>query len=108
MKVLVTGGAGYVGSHAVRELLAARHDVIVYDNLSTGHRELVDGVPLIVADVADNRPLLKALRGVDAVMHFAGSAYVGESIENPRKYFQNNVESPLNFFVAVRAGEERL
>ena len=93
MKVLVTGGAGYVGSHAVRELLAARHDVVVYDNLSTGHRELVDGVPLIVGDIADHGPLLKALRGVDAVMHFAGSAYVGESIENPRKYFHNNVES---------------
>jgi UDP-glucose 4-epimerase len=89
MKVLVTGGAGYVGSHTVRELLAARHDVVVYDNLSTGHREAVDSVPLIVADIADHAPLLKALRGVDAVMHFAGSAYVGESIENPRKYFSS-------------------
>jgi len=108
MKVLVTGGAGYVGSHAVRELLAARHDVVVYDNLSTGHRELVDGVPLIVADVANNRPLLKALRGVDAVMHFAGSAYVGESIENPRKYFHNNVESPLKLMDAVLASDVRL
>jgi UDP-arabinose 4-epimerase len=108
MKVLVTGGAGYVGSHAVRELLAARHDVIVYDNLSTGHRELVDGVPLIVADVADHGPLLKALRGVDAVMHFAGSAYVGESIENPRKYFHNNVESALKLTDAVLASDVRL
>ncbi len=108
MKVLVTGGAGYVGSHAVRELLAARHDVIVYDNLSTGHRELVDGVPLIVADVADHAPLLKALRGVDAVMHFAGSAYVGESIENPRKYFHNNVESALKLADSVLASDVRL
>jgi UDP-arabinose 4-epimerase len=108
MKVLVTGGAGYVGSHAVRELLAARHDVIVYDNLSTGHRELVNGVPLIVADIADHDPLLKALRGVDAVMHFAASAYVGESIENPRKYFHNNVESALKLTDAVLASDVRL
>jgi UDP-glucose-4-epimerase GalE len=108
MKVLVTGGAGYVGSHAVRELLAARHDVIVYDNLSTGHRELVEEVPMIVADIADHAPLLKALRGVDAVMHFAGSAYVGESIENPRKYFRNNVESALKLADTVLASEVRL
>jgi UDP-arabinose 4-epimerase len=108
MKVLVTGGAGYVGSHAVRELLAARHDVTIYDNLSTGHRELVDGVPLIVADIADHGPLLKALRGVEAVMHFAGSAYVGESIENPRKYFHNNVESALKLTDAVLASDVRL
>jgi UDP-glucose-4-epimerase GalE len=108
MKVLVTGGAGYVGSHAVRELLAARHDVIVYDNLSTGHRELVDGVPLIVADVADHGPLFKALRGVDAVMHFAASAYVGESIENPRKYFHNNVECGLKLADTLLGSDVRL
>ena len=108
MKVLVTGGAGYVGSHAVRELLAAHHDVLVYDNLSTGHRELVDGVPMIVADIADHASLLKALRGVEAVMHFAGSGYVGESIENPRKYFRNNVESALKLADTVLASDVRL
>ena len=108
MKVLVTGGAGYVGSHAVRELLAVGHDVLVYDNLSTGHRELVDGVPLIVADVADRAPLLRALRGVDAVMHFAASAYVGESIENPRKYFHNNVQSALKLADTVLDSDARL
>ena len=107
MKVLVTGGAGYVGSHAVRELVAARHEVIIYDDLSTGHRGLVDGVPLIVADIADHAPLLKALRGVDALMHFAGSAYVGESIENPRKYFRNNVESALKLADTVLDSDVR-
>ena len=108
MKVLVAGGAGYVGSHTVRELLAARHEVVVYDNLSTGHSELVDGVPLIVGDIADHAALLKALRGVDAVMHFAGSAYVGESIANPRKYFYNNVESGLKLVDTVLASDVRL
>ena len=104
----MTGGAGYVGSHAVPELLAARHDVIVYDNLSTGHPELVDGVPLIVADIADHAPLLKALRESIAVMHFAASAYVGESIENPRKYFHNNVELALKLADTVLASDVRL
>src|SRR5450756_393132 len=103
MRVLVTGGAGYVGSHAVRELIAARYEVIVYDNLSTGHREFVDGVPLIVGDISDHDLLLKALRDVDGVMHFAASAYVGESIVNPRKYFHNNVESALRLVDAVLA-----
>src|ERR1700761_6413498 len=103
MKVLVTGGAGYVGAHAVQELAAAGHDVVVYDNLSTGHRKLARGVPMIVADVANHAPLLRALRGVDAIIHFAGSAYVGESIENPRKYFCNNVESALKLADTVLA-----
>jgi UDP-glucose-4-epimerase GalE len=108
MRVLVTGGAGYVGSHAVRELIAAKHDVIVYDNLSIGHREFVEGVPLIVGDIADYDHLLSALYGVDAVMHFAASAYVGESIANPRKYFHNNVESALRLIDAVLASDVRL
>ena len=108
MRVLVTGGAGYVGSHAVRELVAARHDVVVYDNLSTGHGEFVQGIPLIVGDIADYDLMLSALREVDAVMHFAASAYVGESIRNPRKYFRNNVESALRMVDAVLASNVRL
>lgn len=108
MRVLVPGGAGYVGSHAVQELIAAGHDVVVYDNLSTGHREFVKDVPLIVGDIADYELMLSTLRGVDAVMHFAASAYVGESIDNPRKYFHNNVESALRLADAVLASDVRL
>lgn len=107
MKVLVTGGAGYVGSHAVRELLTAGHDVVIYDILSTGHREFAAGLPLIVGDISDYQLVMRSLEGVDAVMHFAASAYVGESIENPRKYFQNNVESALVLLDAILASHVR-
>jgi len=107
MKVLVTGGAGYVGSHAVRELLSAGHDVVIYDNLSTGHREFAAGLPLIVGDIGDYQLVMRSLDGVDAVMHFAASAYVGESIKNPRKYFQNNVESALVLLDAILASHVR-
>ncbi len=107
MKVLVTGGAGYVGSHAVRELLAAGHDVVIYDDLSTGHREFASGFPLIVGNIADYQLVMKSLEGVDAVMHFAASAYVGESIKNPRKYFHNNVESALVLLDAILASHVR-
>jgi UDP-glucose-4-epimerase GalE len=101
VKVLVTGGAGYVGSHAAHELVAAGHEVIIYDSLVTGHRALAVGFKLIVGDIANVDAVRHALDGVDAVMHFAGSAYVGESMENPRKYFRNNVESALRLLDAV-------
>lgn len=108
MRVLVTGGSGYVGSHAVRELDAAGHEAVIYDNLSTGHRKLSEGYQLIEADIADETRLQKALDGIDAVMHFAASAYVGESVANPRKYFHNNVESALKLLDAVLASNVRL
>lgn len=108
MRVLVTGGAGYVGSHAVRELAAAGHDVVVYDSLVTGHRGLAAGWKLIVGDIAHLDVARRALDGVDAIMHFAASAYVGESMKNPRKYFRNNVESALRFLDAVLDSSARM
>lgn len=108
MRVLVTGGSGYVGSSAARELAHAGHDVVIYDNLSTGHPKLSDGFKLIQGDIADREKLESCLRHADAVMHFAASAYVGESVANPRKYFRNNVESALAFMDAVLASDVRL
>jgi UDP-arabinose 4-epimerase len=95
MKVLVTGGAGYIGSHAARLLRARGHDILIYDNLSTGYRQLAQGFDIIEADLLHRTSLISALERVDAVMHFAAHAYVGESVENPRKYFKNNVEAGL-------------
>jgi UDP-glucose-4-epimerase GalE len=108
MRVLVTGGSGYVGSHAVRELAAAGHQVLIFDNLSTGNRRLSEGFPLVKGDIHDTEKLLIHLEGVDAVMHFAASAYVDESVQNPRKYLRNNVENAIKFLDAVLASNVRL
>ena len=107
MRVLVTGGSGYVGSHAVRELTAAGHQVIIYDNLSTGHRLLSRGYELVEGSIDDIDTLAPQLLRVEAVMHFAASAYVGESVQNPRKYFLNNVISALKLMDAVLASNVR-
>jgi UDP-glucose-4-epimerase GalE len=96
MTILVVGGAGYIGSHAARALRRRGYDVVVYDNLSTGYRFLAEGFEFIDGDIADRDKLTPVMRHVDAVMHFAAFAYVGESVENPRKYFHNNVEAALS------------
>lgn len=108
MRVLVTGGSGYIGSHTVRELAANGHELVIYDNLSTGNRILAETYELIEGDIADCKKLAAILDRCDAVMHFAASAYVGESVENPRKYFSNNVESGLKFLDAVLSSRVRM
>ncbi len=97
----MTGGAGYIGSHTARALRSAGYEVVLYDNLSTGFRCLAEGFELVEGDIADEAKLRSVLRRVDAVMHFAAHAYVGESVENPRKYFRNNVDGALSFLNSV-------
>jgi len=99
--VLVVGGAGYIGSHTARVLQRKGYEVIIYDNLSTGFRDLAEGFELIVGDIADSAKLATALGRAEAVMHFAAHAYVGESVEDPRKYFHNNVTGALALLNSV-------
>jgi len=107
VKVLVVGGAGYIGSHAARALSRAGFEVTIYDNLSTGFEFLTRGFPLVVGDLHDAKSLLEVVKQCDAVMHFAANAYVGESMTNPRKYFHNNVEGGLSLLNAIRdAGKQ--
>ena len=102
-KVLVVGGAGYIGSHMVKTLLAAGDDVHVLDNLSRGHRDAVGRANFIEADLLDPPALARALTGArfDAVMHFAAFCYVGESVQKPREYWRNNVVGTLNLLDAM-------
>lgn len=104
--VLVTGGAGYIGSHAVLALKQAGYDVLILDNLVYGHQDLVEQVlkvEMIVGDTADRTLLdqLFASYKVAAVMHFAAYAYVGESVSDPAKYYQNNVTGTLTLLEAM-------
>ncbi|HVL54199.1 MAG TPA: UDP-glucose 4-epimerase GalE, partial [Vitreimonas sp.] len=112
MRVLVTGGAGYVGSVSVEALVAAGHDVTVVDDLSTGHAgAVVDGADLVdgpYTDAASMARLLEARR-IDAVLHCAARSLVGESIENPAKYFVENVAGGISLLEAMRAaGTDRI
>ncbi len=103
MRVLVTGGAGYIGAHTAKALFRAGHHPIVFDNLSAGQRASVRWGPLIEGELS-NGPLLRtvlARERIDAVIHLAGSAYVGESMNNPRKYFRNNVGNTLTLLEAM-------
>ena len=101
MVVLVIGGAGYIGSHAARALKRLGHTAIVYDNLSTGHAFLANGFELVQGDILDSSRLSQVLPRVDAIMHFAAHAYVGESVRDPRKYFRNNLEGGLSLLNAA-------
>ncbi len=105
MKTLVTGGAGYIGSHVVLQLAEAGHEVVVLDNLSTGREEAVLGGTLVVGDVGD-ADLLDALfrsHEFDAVLHFAASIVVPESVAHPLKYYQNNTANMLDLLARVEA-----
>jgi len=109
LEVLVIGGAGYVGSHTARVLKRAGHGVIIFDNLSTGYEFLAAGFELVKGDVLDAGALAQVLPRVDAIMHFAAHAYVGESVSNPRKYFRNNVEGGLSLLnSALEAGVKKV
>lgn len=107
MRILVVGGAGYVGSHAVKLLLAKGHDVTVYDNLTRGHRSAVPAGILVEGDLGERAKVLATLkeRSIEAVMHFAAFAYVDESVYNPAKYYQNNFVATFELLEAMRAAE---
>ena len=111
MRILVTGGAGYIGSHVVKALGRSGHDVLVYDNLSTGHPWAVLHGRLVEGDLADIPRLEKAIAGFrpEAVMHFAASIQVEESVREPLMYYRNNVANSLNLLKAMReCGVKRL
>src|SRR2546421_363826 len=108
--ILVTGGAGYIGSHCSRALDAAGYQPVTYDNFSTGHRSFAAGT-LVVGDIADKATLARTFAEHDivAVMHFAASSLVGESVADPQKYYVNNLAGTLSLLAAMReAGCNRL
>lgn len=111
MNVLVTGGAGYVGSACLRYMLERGHNAVAFDNLVQGHADAVPGGiaggRLIVGDIADTEALQSALKRVkaDAVMHFAAATYVGESVDNPEYHYRNNIAGTLSLLTAMRRAE---
>ena len=109
MKILVTGGAGYVGSHAARFLNLAGHEVWVYDNLIQGHRSAALPGRLIEGELHDQAKLAAVMseKKIDAVMHFAAFALVGESVRDPAKYYRNNIGGSLSLFDAMRVSGVR-
>jgi UDP-arabinose 4-epimerase len=103
VRVLVTGGAGYVGSHTAKALALASHEPVVLDDLRTGYRENVRWGPFVEGDVADRDLVRRTMRDhrVEAVVHFAASAYVGESMRDPRGYYRNNLGATLALLDAM-------
>lgn len=112
MKILLTGGAGYIGSHVAAALIAEKHDVVCFDNLSNSDASVMDrleaitgtAVPLVEGDIRDGDALRRAMRehGIEAVIHFAGLKAVGESVAEPIKYYDNNVRGTLSLLEAMR------
>lgn len=105
MKILVCGGAGYIGSNMVSVLSKAGHNAIVYDNLSKGHKEAISGHEFVLGDLADYELLVKTLKKykIDAVMHFAAFIEVGESVIKPLKYYHNNFSNTQNLLSAMES-----
>jgi len=111
MRALVTGGAGYIGSHTAQVLVRAGHEPVVLDNFITGHRWAVKWGPIVEGDLVDADLLRRTLSSyrIDAVLHFAAAALVGESLRDPQKYFRNNVLNTFNLLDAMlSAGVNRL
>jgi len=112
MHVLITGGAGYIGSHAVKRLIVGGHHVVVIDNLHRGHRQAIpDGVPFEQIDMHDTEAVTKILRheDIDCVIHFAALAYVGESVTQPLTYYDNNTGGTVSLLRAMdEAGVNKL
>jgi UDP-arabinose 4-epimerase len=109
--ILVTGGAGYIGSHCCKAVAEAGYRPVCYDNLSSGHKSFVQWGPLIVGDVHDSQRITSIIRehDVQAVMHFAAFSAVGESIKDPEKYYFNNVGGTLGLLRGMKeAGCRRL
>ncbi|MGA0851432.1 MAG: UDP-glucose 4-epimerase GalE [Candidatus Nanopelagicaceae bacterium] len=102
-KVLVTGGAGYIGAHVAAELLKAGYSVRIYDDFSNGLHKRVDGSfrDIVEGDILDREKLIQAMHGVDAVIHLAAKKAVEESVKNPLKYYENNVGGTLNLLAAM-------
>jgi len=107
--ILVTGGAGYIGSHTVKALKAAGFQPLILDNFSTGHRSFAKGVPTLEGDLCNPKDLARAFteHSIDGVLHFAGRALVGESAQNPSLYYETNLLGGLNLLNAMKSGEVR-
>jgi UDP-glucose-4-epimerase GalE len=109
MRILVTGGAGYVGSHAAKLLAERGHEPWILDNLAEGHQPAIGRLPFIKADLLDRDHITGSIKEnrIEAVMHFAALAYVGVSVTDPASYYQNNVVGSLSLFDAMRAANVR-
>jgi UDP-glucose 4-epimerase len=105
MKILVTGGAGYIGSHTVRKLKAANHKIVIFDNLSSGHLDAIKGFDLFKGNLANKQDVEKVFsqNSFDAVVHFAGSIEAGESMTDPKRFFNNNLICGLNLLETMLA-----